>query len=181
MIAEMLDPTLWWAQLQAFLQQGGSVLVLILATTFFLWMLVLERYDFFWRRQTGFNQKIINHWHKRDDKESWFALQTRERWYSLAKIQAHRNLSNINLIVAIAPLLGLLGTVTGMVGVFDVMAITGASNARAMAEGVSKATIPTMAGMVVSLLGVFFSTTLQRRASASLEQLSRQQSPQSEG
>ncbi len=82
-----------------------------------------------------------------------------------------KNLSTINVIVAIAPLLGLLGTVVGMVTVFDVMAITGSSNARAMAEGVSKATIPTMAGMVVSLLGVLFSTILHRRAESSLDKL----------
>lgn len=48
--------------------------------------------------------------------------------------------------------------------VFDVMAITGTGSARSMASGVSKATIPTMAGMVGALSGVFASTYLQRKA-----------------
>lgn len=162
---------MWWQQLQGFMQQGGPVLSLILICTFFLWLLVLERAFFFCLSQGRFNQKLLKRWQQRSDKHSWRAEQIRLRWFSLAKIQAMKNLSTINVIVAIAPLLGLLGTVVGMVTVFDVMAITGSSNARAMAEGVSKATIPTMAGMVVSLLGVLFSTILHRRAESSLDKL----------
>ena len=61
-------------------------------------------------------------------------------------------------------MLGLLGTVTGMMEVFDVMAFVGNGNVRAMAEGISKATIPTMSGMVGALTGVFFIALLERRA-----------------
>ena len=49
-----------------------------------------------------------------------------------------------------------------MIEVFDVMAISGSGNARSMASGVSKATIPTMAGMVGALSGVFAATWLKR-------------------
>jgi biopolymer transport protein ExbB len=75
------------------------------------------------------------------------------------------------VLVALAPFLGLLGTVTGMIEVFDVMAITGSGNARAMAAGISKATLPTMAGMVVALSGLFFTANLERKASGSVAQL----------
>ena len=57
-------------------------------------------------------------------------------------------------------MLGLLGTVTGMIEVFDVMAISGSGNARGMAGGVSQATLPTMAGMVAALSGMIFSIQL---------------------
>jgi biopolymer transport protein ExbB len=67
----------------------------------------------------------------------------------------------IRVLVALCPLLGLLGTVTGMMEVFDVMAITGSGNAKAMAGGVSKATIPTMAGMVAALSGLILSARLE--------------------
>jgi hypothetical protein len=63
----------------------------------------------------------------------------------------------------ITPLLGLLGTVTGMIEVFQVITSTGASNARLMASGISKATIPTMTGLAVSLSGIFFINILERR------------------
>ena len=61
----------------------------------------------------------------------------------------------IKVIAAVAPLMGLLGTVTGMIEVFQVMAFTGGGDARSMAGGVSKATLPTMAGMTTALSGVF--------------------------
>ena len=55
----------------------------------------------------------------------------------------------------LAPLLGLFGTVTGMIDVFNILAVTGGGDAKSMAGGVSKATLPTMAGMVAALSGVF--------------------------
>ena len=61
-------------------------------------------------------------------------------------------------------MLGLLGTVTGMVEVFDVIALSGNSNVRGVAAGVSKATIPTMAGMVVALTGYYFASRLRQLA-----------------
>ena len=70
----------------------------------------------------------------------------------------------IQTLVALCPLLGLLGTVTGMVNVFQTMAVFGTGNARSMASGVSMATIPTMAGMVGALSGVFLVTILTRQA-----------------
>jgi biopolymer transport protein ExbB len=76
-----------------------------------------------------------------------------------------RTISNVALIktlVALAPLLGLLGTVTGMIDVFDVLAYSGSSSARLMAGGVFRATIPTMAGMMAALSGLYFSTVLPR-------------------
>jgi len=66
-------------------------------------------------------------------------------------------------------LLGLMGTVTGMITVFDVMAVSGTGNARSMAAGVSKATIPTMAGMVGALSGVFLVTWLTRSVKRRME------------
>jgi Biopolymer transport proteins len=65
--------------------------------------------------------------------------------------------------------MGLLGTVTGMINVFDVMAITGTGNARAMASGISMATVPTMAGMVVSLIGLYFKTRFDSMAKKQLD------------
>ena len=71
-------------------------------------------------------------------------------------------MSIIKTLIALCPLLGLLGTVTGMIEVFEIMAAVGTGNARAMASGISKATIPTMAGMVGALSGIYFNARLER-------------------
>ena len=54
---------------------------------------------------------------------------------------------------------------------FDVMASTGSGNARAMAAGISKATLPTMAGLVTAVAGIAFSTVLERRADRAVSEL----------
>lgn len=167
-------PMLLAQEIQQFLEQGGSVLIVIMATTFLLWLLILERHYYLWHRQKDLRNKIVLVWKKRQDKHSWFAHQIRTRLLSLAKVKAEQNLSTIKSVVAIAPLLGLLGTVTGMIDVFDVMAFTGSSSSRAMASGVSKATIPTMAGMVVSLSGLLLSVSLQRKAQRNVAELENQ-------
>ena len=76
-----------------------------------------------------------------------------------------QSINIIKMLITLCPLLGLLGTVTGMIHVFDVMAVTGTGNTRAMAAGVSQATIPTMAGMVIAIAGLYFSKTIEERVS----------------
>jgi len=99
------------------------------------------------------------------DKKSQRALYIREGIISEARISMEKTVTIIKMLVALCPLLGLLGTVTGMIHVFDVMAVTGTGNARAMASGVSQATIPTMAGMVVAIAGLYFSKLIEQRVS----------------
>ncbi|MEL7113512.1 MAG: MotA/TolQ/ExbB proton channel family protein, partial [Pseudomonadota bacterium] len=77
--------------------------------------------------------------------------------------KAQANVSFAKAMVALAPLLGLLGTVTGMVTVFDNMAITDGADAKALSRGVSQATIPTMAGMVASISGIPFATGMDKK------------------
>lgn len=158
-----------WQELQRFLGQGGTVLVVIMGVTFLLWMLILERQYYFFKLHGEVHKKIMLYWSERQDHQSWYAHKIRLRLLSIVRIKTEKNLSTIKLVVAVSPLLGLLGTVVGMIDVFDVMASTGASNARGMAAGVSKATIPTMAGMVVSLSGVLFSVRLQKKSKSSVD------------
>ena len=75
-----------------------------------------------------------------------------------------RGILFIKVISVVAPLLGLLGTVTGMIQVFDAMAFSGMGNARLMAGGVSAATIPTMSGLVAALSGLYLATHLEQTA-----------------
>jgi biopolymer transport protein ExbB len=86
-------------------------------------------------------------------------------------MSANQYIPIIKTLVALCPLLGLMGTVTGMIEVFDVMAVSGSGNARSMASGVSKATIPTMAGMVGALSGVFLVTILNQKVTSEADDL----------
>ncbi len=114
---------------------------------------------------------MMQTWQSRGERSSWNAEQIRIANVSRVTESLNHNVALIQSLVVLCPLLGLLGTVTGMIEVFDVMAISGSGNARSMASGVSKATIPTMAGMVGSLSGVFIVTWLQRKTKRRTEQM----------
>ena len=143
-----------------FMEQGGTVLWLIAILVFFMWGMIFERIWYLSHGHNSYIDKLANQWNSRKDKTSWYALQVREKLISQAKFEINKNLSMIQTCIMLAPLFGLLGTVTGMIEVFRVMAFSGGGDARAMAGGVSKATLPTMAGMVVALSGVFASIYL---------------------
>jgi biopolymer transport protein ExbB len=73
-------------------------------------------------------------------------------------------LALIGVLAAIAPFLGLLGTVTGMIATFDVLAVFGTGNAKAMAGGISEALITTQTGLLVAVPGLYMKGFLDRRA-----------------
>jgi len=152
-----------WIELQEFLETGGIVLNYIGVLIFLMWIMILERIFYFQFKYKKDKKNVLHMWKSRDDKSSWNARMIREAAISRAKMRMKRSIPTIEAFVALCPLLGLLGTVTGMIEVFDVMSISGSGNARSMASGVSKATIPTMAGMVGALSGVFAMTWLKRK------------------
>lgn len=150
--------------LQDFFEAGGDVLWLILAVTILLWGLIIERFWFFTIRYPGELQETLQTWEARGDKRSWHAHRIREALISGLEVRMQRYVSVVKTLVAVLPLLGLLGTITGMIQVFDVLTVMGTGNPRAMANGVSAATIPTMAGMVTALSGLYFGVYFERRA-----------------
>ena len=158
-----------FADINSFLSSGGPVLILILLVSILLWVLIIDRYWFFTKESKVLCQSKYSDWINLKDHTSWHSLKIRVKMISEVKVQFNKYRSLIQLLVVICPLLGLLGTVTGMINVFDVMAITGTGNARAMASGISMATVPTMAGMVVSLIGLYFKTRFDSMAKKQLD------------
>ena len=154
-----------------FLELGDDVLTLIAITIFGMWALIVERLIFFKTALKVQGNLIREKWEARAERRSWHAHQIRDGMVSDFSMQANFLVPVIQTLVALCPLLGLMGTVTGMIEVFDVMAISGTGNARSMASGVSKATIPTMAGMVGALSGVFLITLITRSIEREIETL----------
>jgi len=74
-----------------------------------------------------------------------------------------RYLNTLGTIAAITPLLGLLGTVIGMIKVFTAIRLEGTGNAAILAGGISEALITTAAGLTVAIPSLFFYRFFMRR------------------
>lgn len=74
-----------------------------------------------------------------------------------------RFLNTLGTIAAITPMLGLLGTVVGMIDVFTSIMVNGAGNTALLAGGISKALITTAAGLTVAIPAMFFHRFFVRR------------------
>lgn len=159
------------AAIRDFMELGGDVLWAIMLVLFLMWTFILERIWYMYRVYPSRQRDVVRVWESRADTTSWFAKQIRDRMISECSLELKQNIGLIKVLIAICPLLGLLGTVTGMITVFDVMTYSGGGNARAMAGGVSMATVPTMAGMVAALSGVYFGTWLEHKAITESEEL----------
>lgn len=160
---ELLNPVNAIDVIGNYLNVGGPVVVALLVSTFVMWVLISERFLYFLFPARGLIKKQQDRWNALEHRGSWQAHAFRERLLSEVRIENERYLGPIKALIVVTPLLGLLGTVTGMIEVFQVIVDTGASNARLMASGISRATIPTMTGLAVSLTGVFSINYLERK------------------
>ncbi|MFC3606566.1 MotA/TolQ/ExbB proton channel family protein [Stutzerimonas tarimensis] len=80
----------------------------------------------------------------------------------------------LKLLAAVAPLLGLLGTVTGMIVTFQAITQAGGGDSRLMADGISQALVTTVLGLVVAIPLLFLHSLLASRSKALIQLLEQQ-------
>ena len=134
---------------------GGPFVVWIFLCGLVLWTLVVERMLYFSRVLPREATEALARWKARSEHQSWCARQIREAMISRFRAGMTANLRLMKVLVPLSPLLGLIGTVSGMLEVFDSMALRGSADARTMASGVSHAMICTMTGLAVSITGLY--------------------------
>ena len=161
-------------EIREFFEAGGPVLWGILMVTIIMWTLIIERFWFFQYLLPQKRLEIIDEWGSVNNKGDWFSMRMRDQMISEVSTETKRFLLTIETMMQILPLLGLLGTVVGMIKVFDVMTFFGTGNARLMASGVSQATIPTMAGLVAAISGLYIANLLKRKADDELASIADQ-------
>jgi biopolymer transport protein ExbB len=134
---------------------GGPFVVCILICCVVLWTLVVERMLFFSRVLPKEVARALARWNARSERHSWCARQIRLAAIARLELAMKSNLRLMKVLVPLSPLLGLIGTVSGMLEVFDSMALRGSADARTMASGVSEAMICTLTGLAVSITGLY--------------------------
>lgn len=177
----------WFWATWDYLWQGGWVMIPMVAASISMWTLIFERWRTYHRLSHDDLESVDAMWLIQGDevpptgkglrsllvRRFLSARSGRVKVDELVLSHAteklrkmlRRRLAVIGVLAAVAPLLGLLGTVLGMIQTFEVIAIFGTSNAKAMAGGISVALITTQTGLLVAIPGLFISGSLMRRAS----------------
>jgi biopolymer transport protein ExbB len=150
---------------------GGPVVDWIFLACVLMWSIVLERYWYFSRTLKGDTARALASWNARLDKYSWSSRQIRAAMISRLNAAMSARLGVLRVLVPMCPLLGLLGTVSGMLSVFDAMAARGSADARSMATGVSEAMVCTLTGLAVSITGLYPVYYFRKRVRSETEML----------
>ena len=178
---------LFWT-LVAYLQTGSIVMFPLVAVSVVMWTLIINRLFFFHRiYRKNMPRERAGEFVKNNEmppkhiyKGAVSLLVTRflkhrthnpridlyildETVMELITV-LDRHLAFIGILAAVAPLLGLLGTVTGMMATFDIISMFGTGNARAMAGGISEALVTTQTGLLVAIPGLYMHGFLVKRA-----------------
>lgn len=170
-----------------YLSAGGGILLPLALVCFFMWAGIFERLLFFRRllgkdltpddavsaacdktrplpEGDGLVTRLIRDFRMlRTDNAALNRSLLQECILRIRK-DLYRRLRTIQVLASVAPLFGLLGTVTGMIATFDVMAVSGTGDARGMASGISEALITTQCGLMVAIPGIIMAVYLTRRA-----------------
>jgi len=155
--------------IQLLLESGGLILWIILIASVVMWTLIMERYIYVYFIHPSQLKTLLADWHGRAERTSWYAHKVREGMISESSAALKQNLMSIRTLIAALPMLGLLGTVDGMIQTFDVLTVFGTGNARGMAGGISIALITTMGGLLAALSGMYFSAQLEQRVTRSVD------------
>ncbi len=173
----MLDSVVTWlvspyTAIRELVGAGGPAVFWILMASLVMWTIVIERYWYFERVLPVMAAEMLKNWESRTDHKSWYAHQIRRAMISRLSVGMTANFQVLRILVPLCPLLGLLGTVTGMLEVFDAMAAKGSADARTMASGVSQAMVCTLTGLAISLTGLYPVHYFKSRARFETEMLS---------
>jgi biopolymer transport protein ExbB len=174
--------------LETYLKTGGPLMVPLAAISFCMWLLIVNRVLFFrrlhrknmdarmaWehiqgdqmpdpRRYRGAISLLVARFMERRSRQPRLDRLILDETVLTLNGALNDYLALIGVLAAIAPLIGLLGTVTGMIATFDVLAIFGTGNAKGMAGGISEALITTQTGLLVAIPGLYMKGFLERRA-----------------
>ena len=143
--------------------RGGPVLYILFGLTFLIFTLLVDKYLFiFVQSKTWVNSKFTSFVNSNPPSSTKYKF-VEATLISNVKRKTASNIKVLDGLIGMTPMIGLLGTVYGMIEVFEVLAVLGTGNPRAMSTGVAKATIPTMAGMTIALSGLFFKFDLANR------------------
>lgn len=155
-----------------FVDRGGWVLPAILLVSTLMWVILLERAWFLRFHAAGLARELGRQWRSAMPANRYAREVQRAALIESFTQQVTQRIGLLNCLASVLPMLGLLGTVAGMIQTFEVMTVFGSGNVRGMAAGISVAMYTTMAGLMTGLLGVYLASHLDSWAESRLRHFS---------
>lgn len=159
--------------MMAWIERGGPVMWPLLALSAWTLWLVFERL-FFWLRSAGEGRAAFDRARERHLGERELDPATLEELLAADDRRANRGLASFEVIVAAAPMLGILGTVLGIIEAFGALSARANMDPLAVSGGVAEALLTTAAGLVVALSALFPGHYFRARAERRAEGLERE-------
>ena len=153
------------------ISRGGPVLYLLFILTLIIFTVLINKYYFVFIDKKVWYTTKLNNFYTTYPPERMKLSRVESTFLSEFKRDSNSGIRLLDGLIGMCPMLGLLGTVYGMIEVFEVLSFLGTGNPRAMSSGVAKATIPTMASMVITLFGLYFRQDLTHRLNKATEQM----------
>jgi biopolymer transport protein ExbB len=169
-----------------YIKSGGIAMIPIIFVSLWVWGLIIERLLFFRRMEkvdcpmegirdlnghtlppaaaTGLCAPAIRQLKLHCSGQPDLDSRILELYAMQQKNHLFRSLSLITVLATAAPLLGLFGTVTGMISTFEAITIFGTGNAKALAAGISEALVTTQSGLLVGIPALFMARLISQRA-----------------
>lgn len=156
-----------WHLLLLFMKQGGIIVWILALVAIFIWLLVIERFFFLSFTFKKLQKKELRIWQQIADKKAWSSRMLYRHLLFDVHTRLFQSINLIKALVMICPMLGLLGTVTGMITIFDLLATENKEllpllpvDEQMLNAGLSRAILPTLVGMVIALSGTFIHARL---------------------
>lgn len=164
-------------------QKGGPVMYLLLACSLAAATVTIERIIFWSRERRNHDRNLVDDILQRAERNDYneaarlgsgsadsiarvlvcgivhrdFSLNNALEMAAAAEIKRMRRFMNVlDTMVTITPLLGILGTVTGIIRSFEAMGVAGEQNPIAVSGGIAEALITTAAGLLIAIPSVAF-------------------------
>ena len=153
------------------ISRGGPVLYLLFLLSLIIFTVLINKYYFVFIDKKDWFTTKLNNFYMDYPPEKMKLSRVESTFLSEFKRDSNSGIKLLDGLIGMCPMLGLLGTVYGMIEVFEVLSFLGTGNPRAMSSGVAKATIPTMASMVITLFGLYFRQDLTHRLNKTTEQM----------
>ena len=136
--------------------RGGPVLFALFLISFLIFFIFVNKYTFIYFDKSEWFAEKLDNFIKNNPPEIFSLKQVQKTYISELNRVSNTNIKLLDGLIGMCPMIGLLGTVYGMIEVFEVLSFLGTGNPRAMSSGVAKATIPTMASMVITIFSLYF-------------------------